>query len=205
MITESYYPFEFLAGDRFTLQVDVVTLAAGQNLVSGAILAKTFVGTAAGANAAGNTGNPTIGAITVGSKAEAGVYTLYFTGATTFEIFDPSDRYLGTGATGTAVNLGNRLGFTVTAGGVAAIAGDVFNITVTEGASTYAAAVTGSDASAILGVSTNATAGALQAPAVTRLAEFEPNLVNYGALSAGQILAANASLAKKNIIARGGM
>ena len=205
MITEAYQPFEWLAGDVFSLQVDTIVLASGQNLVAGAILAKLFVGTAAGANAAGNAGNPTIGAITVGANAEEGLYTIRFTAATTFEIFNPYGSYLGTGTLGTAVNLVNYLGFTLTAGGTAAVAGDVFNILVTEGNSTYTASVTGSDASAILGPATNASAGAVTTVAVTRMAEFEVNMVSYGALNAGQQQAANAALAKKFIIARGGM
>ena len=204
--TETYAPFEFIEGELFSLSTDYITLASGQNLVSGAILAKLFAGTAAGSNNAGNTGNPTIGAIAVGTQAKGGLYTCYFTAPTTFEIFAPDGAFLGTGATGTAVNLGNRLGFTITAGGVACVAGDQFNILVTENGSTYVASTTGSDAVAILGQATNASLGAISGVvAVTRMAEYQVNMVNWGALSAGQIQAAQAALAKNMIIARGGM
>jgi len=203
VLTEGMYPFEFLVGDRSSIQVDNVVLATGQNLAAGAILAKTFVGAATGANAAGNTGNPTIGAIVVGAAAEAGEYLCRFTGATTFNVYGPSGQFLGTGATGTAFVASDRLTFTLTAGGTPAVAGDSFVVTVTEGASTYKAA-TGSDAAAILGVATDATAGATATVAVTRLAEFHANKVGYGAMSAAQKAAANASLARRHVVARGG-
>ncbi len=202
-LTEGYYDFEFLVNNRDPIQTDNIVLASGQNLVAGAILAKTFVGTAAGTNAAGNTGNPTIGAITVGSLAEAGLYRCVFIDATHFEVFSPAGGFLGSYATGAVANLQQRLSFTITVGGTGAVAGDEFDIVVTEGASTYAAAV-GGDAVAILGVKTDATAGATATVAVTRLAEFNVNKVNYGAMDAGHILQANAALAKKNLIARTG-
>ena len=203
-LTEGFYPFEFLVGDRQEIQTDNIILAAGQNLVAGAVIAKTFVGTGAGANNAGNTGNPTIGAITVGAKAQAGTYLCIFTDATHFTVFGPNDEFLGTGVLGTAFTSPQRVTFTLTAGGVAAIAGDIFNVFVTEGVSTWTAA-TGSDARAILAIATNATAGNLPTLAVVRLAEYQPSKVNYGAMDAAHIIAADAALARRNLIARGGM
>lgn len=203
-LTEPIYPFEFIVGERESIQTDNIVLAAGQNLVPGAILAKTFVGIAAGANAAGNTGNPTIGAITVGAKADEGTYTCVFTDATHYEVFSPSGSYVGSGVLGAAFLAQLRVGFTITAGVTPAIAGDVFNVDVTEGASTYAAA-TGSDASAILGTATNATTGATPTVAVTRFAEFQTSKANYGAMDALHQAHANAALARKYIIARGGV
>lgn len=202
-LTEGNYSFEFLVGDRTTLQTDNITLASGQNLGAGAILAKTFVGTATGANAAGNTGNPTIGAITVGAKAEAGEYLARFLTATTFAVYSPGGAYLGAGATGVALVISDRLTFTITAGGTPAVAGDTFVILVTEGASTYKAA-TGSDAVAILGVATDASGGAVSTVAVTRLAEFHVNKAVYNGMDAAHKAAANAALARRHIIARGG-
>src|SRR4051794_25457178 len=120
-LTEGLYSFEFLVGERTSLQVENITLANGQNLGVGAILAKTFVGTAAGVNAAGNTGNPTIGAIVVGSKPEAGESLCVFTAATTFQVFAPNGTYIGNGTLGTAFVASTRLTFPLTAGGVAAI------------------------------------------------------------------------------------
>lgn len=202
--TEGTYSFEFLVGERDPISVETISIAAGQNLAAGAVIAKTFVGTATGANAAGNTGNPTIGAITVGSKAEAGEYLAIFTAATAFQVYSPSGRYLGTGATGTAFLAPSRVGFTLTAGGTAAVAGDVFVVTVVEGASTWAAA-TGSDASAILGVATDATAAATASVAIVRCAEYNVNKVSFGALSDAKKAAAIAALARQHMIARTGI
>jgi hypothetical protein len=203
-LTEGTYSFEFLVGDRTSLQTDSIVLAAGQNLAPGALLAKTFVGTATGANAAGNTGNPTIGVIAVGAKAEAGEYLCRFTGATTFGVYSPSGAFLGNGTTGAAFVSSDRLSFTITAGGTAAVAGDTFVILVVEGASTYKAA-TGSDAVAILGVGTDATGGATTTLAVTRLAEFHTGRVSYNGMDAAHKAAAHAALARRHIIARGGI
>ncbi len=202
--TEGMYDFEFLVGERCSKSIDKVTIAAGQNLVVGAVIAKTFVGTAAGANKAGNTGNPTIGAITVGKNAEAGDYTVYFTAATGFQVYSPSGKFLGTGATGTAFTAAYQVGFTLTAGGNAAVAGDVFLVTVTEGVSTWAAA-TGTDAAGILGVATDASAGAVSSLAVVRLSEYNENEVNFGTMDAAHIVAAKAALTRRYVIARSGI
>lgn len=200
-ITEGLYPFEFLVGDRLTISVENIVIASGQNLGPGAVIAKTFVGSAVGANASGNTGNPTIGAITVGAKAEAGEYLVVFTSATNFQVFAPNGNFIGSGSTGAAFSSAQRLTFTLTAGGTAAVAGDVFVITVTEGVSTYAAA-SGGDASGILGTYANATGGAVAAVAIVRMAEYNVNEVSFGSMDAAHIASAKAALARRNIIGR---
>lgn len=88
--------------------------------------------TIAGVANVGNTGNGTISAgptVTAG-VAENGAYSVIFTGATTFDVIDPNGRQLKAGATGVAY-LDGGIGFTITAGGVAFVAGDGFTITVT--------------------------------------------------------------------------
>lgn len=88
---------------------------------------------ASGVSAPGaNTGNGTMTAgpaITAGA-AQSGAYSIKFTGATTFNVFDPNGRELLPGNTGVAYADGG-IGFTITAGGVAFIAGDSFTVTVT--------------------------------------------------------------------------
>jgi len=202
-ITEAICDFEFVVGEKSDIQVEFITLASGQNLLAGAILAKTFVGTGAGANAAGNTGNPTIGAVTVGSKAQAGEYLCRMYDATHFQVFGPDGVYLGAGVMGTPFVSVDRVTFTITAGVTPAVAGDTVVIFVTEGATTYKAA-TGSDAVAILGVTTDASAGAVNTVAVVRLSQFFVNKANYGAMDAAHKVAANAALARRNIVARSG-
>lgn len=201
--TEPTYSFEFLIGERENCQIKKIKVASGLSLLAGAILAKTFVGTAAGVFDAGNTGNPTINTPTVYSKAIGGEYEILFTGATTFQIWDPTGRYLGTGSTGTAVLLRDRLGFTITAGATPAVAGDKCIITVTEGASTYKVA-TGSDAVAILAEDVDATNAATEGLAIVRNAMVVENLLGYGAMDAAHKALAKEALERRNIIARGG-
>lgn len=104
-------------------------------LPAGTVLGKVNVGDiAAAAKAGGNTGDGTFGAITARSGAKAGVYRVEFTTATKFDVIDPEGYKVKSGSTGTAY--GDDLGFTITAGGTAFVAGDAFDITVefTDGA-----------------------------------------------------------------------
>jgi len=82
--------------------------------------------------AGGNTGTGTVsaGPTVNGAVAQNGAYTVVFTGATTFNVFDPNGRELQPGNTGAAYNDGG-IGFTITAGGTAFVAGDGFTMTVT--------------------------------------------------------------------------
>jgi hypothetical protein len=109
-------------------------ILAGQILKSGHIVGKTLVGAAGAAVAfAANTGNGTVGAITVGGTTKLGKYKVIFISATQFEIEDPDGKPTGHGgATGVAFS-GGGLGFTITAGGTAFVPGDGFDITVTGG------------------------------------------------------------------------
>ena len=105
-------------------------------LSSAAILAGTIVGiltTSASSSAAksGNTGNATMGTITVTAPADVGVYSVEFTTATTFDVYHPNGSLIGSGATGAAFTKGG-LSFTITAGGTPMVKGDGFNITVTK-------------------------------------------------------------------------
>lgn len=202
-VTEGKYPFEFVVGDQQDFQVEKLRIASGLTLDSGAILAKTFVGTISGALVAGATGDPSIGTLSVGAKAIAGQYEAIFTGATTFQVFGPYGEFLGTGATGTAFNLRDRIVFTITAGGTAAAAGDKFVITVVEGASTYKVA-TGSDAVAILAKAIDTTGGAALELAVVRNAEVHEDLLGYGSMNATAKALAVQALKRQNILVRGG-
>lgn len=79
--------------------------------------------------AGGNTGDGTMGAVTVTSAA-VGVYTVSFTSSTAFSVTGPGGS-VGTGTTGAAFSTGG-LGFTITAGATAFAIGDGFTITVAE-------------------------------------------------------------------------
>lgn len=85
-----------------------------------------------GAAGGGNTGNGTMtaGPTVTAGVAKSGAYSIKFTSATTFNVFDPQGRELAPGNTGVAY-LNGDIGFTITAGGVAFVAGDSFTVTVT--------------------------------------------------------------------------
>lgn len=130
-----FTPDQLIAGNH-AIVTDNATIASGQVLTRGTLLGKQTAGTfaaAATAKAGGNTGNGTFGTITPGVGATEGVYVLTMTAATTFTITTPSGASLPGGSTGVAYSSA-ALGFTLTAGGTAFVAGDAFNIVVTEGA-----------------------------------------------------------------------
>lgn len=80
----------------------------------------------------GNTGNGTVSTpAALKAGAQAGVYSVEFTGASAFSVFDPSGNRLADGAPGAAYDNG-QISFEITAGGTAFEAGDGFTITVTE-------------------------------------------------------------------------
>jgi hypothetical protein len=88
--------------------------------------------TVAGAANAGNTGNGTIsaGPVVTAGVALNGAYSVKFTDATHFNMYDPNGVQMEPGTAGTAYSDGG-IGFTITAGGTAFAAGDGFTITVT--------------------------------------------------------------------------
>lgn len=81
-----------------------------------------------GAASPGNTGNATIGTLSLGSAPANGIYHVVFTDATHFNVFDPSGLYVGTGTTGVAFT-STGVNFTITAGATAMVRGDGFTVT----------------------------------------------------------------------------
>lgn len=115
------------------------TLKSGFGVLElGTVLGKIATGAgSAAAKTGGNTGTGTIGAITVNQGAKVGVYKVRFTAATVFQVLDPDGNVIGgNGATGAAFS--DDIGFTITAGGTAFVAGDGFDITVAAGSGKYA-------------------------------------------------------------------
>ncbi len=92
----------------------------------------------------GATGNYTSSAVTVADGTALGTYTAEFTSATAYTLRSPSDAVVGSGTTGTPFSAGG-FGFTITAGGTAAEAGDIFTIAVAVGAGSPVALVEGTD------------------------------------------------------------
>ena len=79
------------------------------------------------ANAA-NTGNGTMSNPSAQTGLMAGVYKVDFTSATAFTVTDPMGNVVASGSAGTA--FATQVGFTITAGNTAFVAGDGFTITV---------------------------------------------------------------------------
>lgn len=101
----------------------------------GTVLGKTLVsGSAAAVAGAGNTGNGTMGTITVSSHAKVGQYVLRITVASSnagaFELLNANGSVIGTGNVASAY-VGNGLAFTLADGSTDFIVGDTFVITVT--------------------------------------------------------------------------
>lgn len=114
------------------LSRDSITLTGGAVISAGTVLGQATTGSTAAATALGtNTGNGTFGTITpVSQPTMIGVYNILFTAATAFTVTAP-DGATSTGSTGVAFSaLG--IGFTITAGGTAFVAGDTFTVTATQ-------------------------------------------------------------------------
>ena len=117
---------------------NVVVTQSGAVVPSGTLLTQSgdTATTGTGTANAGNTGNPTFGTITIGAAALVGAYVLTFTAATKFDVEDPNGVKIGTGTTGVAFSK-SGVGFTLTAGGTPAVAGDGFSIAVAAGTGKY--------------------------------------------------------------------
>ena len=124
---------EFLIADNLYQSREEGVVDTEDALLSGTLVEKTAVqGTAFGTAGTQNTGNGTIGAVTVAASGKSGAYTATFTTATAFTVRDPNGATVANGTAGTAFN--NQIGFTITAGSTAFVAGDSFiiNVDVTE-------------------------------------------------------------------------
>lgn len=103
---------------------------SGAAVVSGSLLIVDTVGSVVFSMNEGATGNPTIGSATAGALAYEGVYTIEMTSATAFKVYDPMGVQVGSAGTlGTAFSAGG-IGFTLTAGTTAAVAGDKATLVV---------------------------------------------------------------------------
>lgn len=179
---EVYTPDRLIAGS-FPLITEQVAIAAGQQLNRGSVLGQQTVGTPTVAMGGGNTGNGTIGGLAAGAAALPGAYTLRATSATSFTVTDPNGDSMPVATVGGAYS-SPRLGFTITAGGTAFVAGDTATITVPAGAGSYAlaaaAATDGSQTpSAILVDGVDTTGGAITM-AIYKTGEFNVNALTFG-------------------------
>lgn len=110
-----------------------VTAAAGKAVGDIEAVADPDALDIAGAANTGNTGDATVGTLSVDDPAYAGDYAVVMTSATAFDVFDPDGRILGSGVAGTEFSAGG-VTFSITAGSTPCVASDGFTLTVTESA-----------------------------------------------------------------------
>lgn len=177
---ETYTPDQLIAG-RLPLVTTPITLGAG-TLQRGTVLGQQTIG-AATATAGTNTGNGTISAVNVLAYSLVGTYKLTALSATSFSVLAPNGTRLADATVGTAY--ADQIGFTITAGATAFVAGDSFSVAVAAGSGNYVQSVkTATDGSqyptAILADYADASAGAVATGAYL-MGEFNQNAITYDA------------------------
>lgn len=209
---ETLHASGFLISEAFgNRSRDNGVLASGQNLGAGTVLGKTATaGTATGAAGAGNTGNGTITAVTIGGAAKVGVYRAIMiepaANLGTFEVNDPDGVLVGRGVVGTP--FAGPVNFTLNDGATDFVSGDFFDITVSGLTTKYKilapAATDGTqNAAGILGSPVDATAADLACLVITRAAEVNGNELTWpGGITAPQKDIATAQLAATGVIVR---
>lgn len=204
--TEGRYRGEFLYSEACgTRSLETVTIDTG-DLAAGTVVAQLLAATSV---AGTNTGNGVMGAVTVGSKVEAGAYLLKCiaaaTNAGTFAVYTPSGARLADLTVAVAYT-GNHLNMTLADGATDFVVNDSFTITVAAG-KYVALNVAGTDgsqiASGILYDNVDATAADVEAVVYVRDCEVNGNEITWpGSITAPQKAAAIAQLATLGIIVR---
>ena len=115
---------------------DVITVYEGSEVEYqiGTVLGKTLVSGSATATAGTNTGNGTMGTVTVSGTAEVGTYSLRISKAASnagdFVVINPSGNVVGNGTVAVAYSAAG-LAFTLADGATDFVVGDTFSIAVT--------------------------------------------------------------------------
>lgn len=130
-----YIPDQLIADAKNLVSQPIVLLSG--NLKRGTVLGQQNSSPITAAAKAGNTGNGTIGSLSVGASVKVGVYTAIATDSTHFAVTDPEGNAVGTATVGTAFSTGGQVLFTITAGGTAFAAGDEFDLTVSDATGGY--------------------------------------------------------------------
>lgn len=156
-----------------------VTVKSGTSLARGDLVKLTGLFSIAAAVAGTNTGNGTVGTISVLDTASVGSYKIVMLTATTFAVYTPTGERLADGAN-TVAYAGGQIVFTVTAGGTAFVAGDSFTTAVTKAATPVVELfTTGSAPYTVMFDTIDATLGAKTGRGY-REAELLASEVNFG-------------------------
>jgi hypothetical protein len=185
-----------------------ITVATGQNLKAGAVIARVLA--TDGAPAATNTGN---GALTVGAAIGAstipGIYRAVCVAAAanagTFNLYAPDGTLIRQITVGGGATVSPHLTLTIADGSTDFAVGDSFEITVTEG-SWKALAPAGTDGTQIaagaLFDACNATASAKSAVAIVREATFNDEELTWPTVTQAQKDAAVTQLNSRGVLLR---
>ena len=189
--TEGQRPFEFLLSEaEGTLSREKITVISGAGVLkAGTVLGKQTAADTAATTAAlpGNTGNGTMGTVTV-TTALSGVYKLIIiepgTNVGTFVIEGPDGVTLSTKGVVASAYSAHGLAFTLADGSTDFAAGDGFTITVAAGTGKYEgyddALATGAEvAAAILATDVDASSADVDATAIVRLAEVKLDALQW--------------------------
>ena len=143
ILTEGNHPGEFILSEgNVTISREKITVLLAEVLKAGEVVAKVTKAGGTGAAVAGNTGDGTIGAITVAAGNKLGVYKVTFiepaANLGTFEVEDPDGINVGTGVVASAFT-GGGITFTIADGAADFVAGDQFDITIAAGSNKFVA------------------------------------------------------------------
>jgi hypothetical protein len=180
IFSETYIPDQLIAGNLKLVSQPIV-LAAGSQLPRGTVLGQQSSYSVLPATGT-NTGNGTIGTLTAATGAMIGNYSLVATSATNWTVTNPEGTAMAPATTGSAYSSGG-LGFTITAGGTAFVAGDSFTLNMVDSIGSFITCVkTASDGSqvpvAILADYADATNGPVRTGAYV-MGEFNVNAISY--------------------------
>jgi len=211
-LTEGKHAGEFIDSEaNGTRSRDEIVILTGENVVAGEVLGQVTKGSASAAAVAGNTGNGTMGAITVGAGAKAGDYTLTViepgSDVGDFIVEDPDGVNVGAGVVASAFS-GGGLGFTLADGSNDFAAGDQIVITVAAGSGKYVAynqdGTDGSEVAAAIAYDNyDATAADVDGVGIVRDAEVNGNELTWPSdIDEAEQAAAEAQLKAVGILVR---
>ncbi len=211
-LTSTGNPGAFLVSEANGLRSrSVITVLSGEELEAGHVVGAVTLGAGTSAADAGNTGNGTMGAITVGATAQVGDYVLTVLEAASdaglFQVVAPDNSVVGLGTVAVAFS-GGGLSFTLADGATDFAVGDFFVLSVAAGSGKYVewnvSSTDGSqNAAGVLFEAVDASSADAPGVLIDRDAEINADEITYftGA-SAGNKATALASLAALGIKAR---
>jgi len=176
---ETFIPDQLIAG---SLKLVTQPVNVGALLPRGSVLGQQTT-SSINVTAGTNTGNGTVGSLSLGATETFGAFLLKALSATSFSVTDPEGNALPNAVVGTAY-ANAEINFTITAGGTAFVAGDSFTLNALEATGNFVLSVkTASDGSqvpsAILATSTNNISSAPALAGAYVMGEFNQNAINF--------------------------